>query len=54
MAERIVSMHAAYKSGKEGPGHGFLNNPQTKSTVNREAAAKSVIKTSKWLRKYLA
>jgi dienelactone hydrolase len=38
----------------DGAGHAFLNNPQTKSTVNREAAAKSVIKTSKWLRKYLA
>jgi carboxymethylenebutenolidase len=38
----------------EGAGHAFLNNPQTKSTANREAAAKSVIKTSKWLRKQLA
>ena len=37
-----------------GAGHAFLNNPQTKNAVNREAAAKSVIKTSKWLRKYLA
>ena len=32
-----------------GAGHAFLNNPQTKNAANREAAAKSVIKTSKWL-----
>jgi carboxymethylenebutenolidase len=38
----------------EGAGHAFLNNPQTKSAANREAAAKSVIRTSKWLRKQLA
>jgi carboxymethylenebutenolidase len=38
----------------EGAGHAFLNNPQSKSAANREAAAKSVIKTSKWLRKQLA
>jgi carboxymethylenebutenolidase len=38
----------------DGAGHAFLNNPQTKSVANREAAAKSVIKTSKWLRKHLA
>ena len=37
-----------------GAGHAFLNNPQTKNTANREAAAKSVIKTSKWLQKHLA
>ena len=35
----------------KGAGHAFLNNPQTKSTANREAADKSVIKTAKWLRK---
>jgi carboxymethylenebutenolidase len=38
----------------EGAGHAFLNNPQSKSAANREAAAKSVIKTSKWLKKHLA
>jgi carboxymethylenebutenolidase len=38
----------------DGAGHAFLNNPQTKSAANREAAAKSVIRTSKWLRKHLA
>jgi carboxymethylenebutenolidase len=38
----------------DGAGHAFLNNPQTKNAVDREAAAKSVIKTSKWLRKHLA
>lgn len=37
-----------------GAGHAFLNNPQTKSAANREAAAKSLIKTSKWLGKHLA
>jgi hypothetical protein len=83
MAERIVSMHAAYKSGKEVVDgflsrptagdtrtaivliHGYRglddgqkavtrNNPQSKSSANREATTKSVIKTSKWLRKHLA
>jgi carboxymethylenebutenolidase len=38
----------------EGAGHAFLNNPQTKNTANREAAAKSVTQTSKWLKKQLA
>jgi dienelactone hydrolase len=38
----------------EGAGHAFLNNPQGKSAVNREAADKSLIRTSKWLRKVLA
>ena len=38
----------------KGAGHAFLNNPQTKNVANREAADKSVIKTSKWLRKHLA
>ena len=37
-----------------GAGHAFLNNPQSQSSANREAAAKSVIKTSKWLRRHLA
>lgn len=37
----------------EGAGHAFLNNPQTKNTANREAAAKSVMQTSKWLKKRL-
>jgi carboxymethylenebutenolidase len=38
----------------EGAGHAFLNNPQSRNAANRDAAAKSVIKTSKWLRKQLA
>jgi carboxymethylenebutenolidase len=38
----------------EGAGHAFLNNPQSKSAVNRDAAAKSVTKTTKWLKKHLA
>jgi carboxymethylenebutenolidase len=38
----------------EGAGHAFLNNPQGKSAANREAAVKSVIRTSKWLKKVLA
>lgn len=38
----------------EGAGHAFLNNPQIKSAANQEAAAKSVIKTSKWLKSRLA
>jgi carboxymethylenebutenolidase len=37
-----------------GAGHAFLNNPQSKTSANREAAAKSVNKTSKWLKKHLA
>jgi len=90
MAERIVSMHAAHRSGKEiidgflsrptaggeRPAivlvhgyrglddgqravtrrfaqHAFLNNPQGKTAANREAAAKSVARTSKWLKKVL-
>jgi carboxymethylenebutenolidase len=35
-------------------GHAFLNNPQGKSAANRDAAAKSVLRTSKWLRKELS
>jgi dienelactone hydrolase len=82
MAERIVSMHAAHRSGKEvmdnflsrptaggeldrfkkkyeiemyeGAGHGFLNNPHSKSAANRAAAEKSVGRTAKWLRKSFA
>lgn len=38
----------------EGAGHAFLNNPQSKSTANREAAEKSVQKTARWLRKVLS
>lgn len=38
----------------EGAGHAFLNNPSSKSAANREAAAKSVARTAKWLRKILA
>ena len=37
----------------EGAGHAFLNNPQGKNAANREAAAKSVLRTSKWLKKVL-
>jgi carboxymethylenebutenolidase len=38
----------------QGAGHAFLNNPQSKNTANREAAEKSVARTTKWLRKVLA
>jgi len=38
----------------EGAGHAFLNNPQSKNAANLEAAAKSVDRTCKWLRKALA
>ncbi|MGE5818316.1 MAG: dienelactone hydrolase family protein [Deltaproteobacteria bacterium] len=37
----------------EGAGHAFLNNPSSNNTANREAAAKSVAKTTKWLKKQL-
>jgi carboxymethylenebutenolidase len=37
----------------DGAGHAFLNNPQSKNAANREAAAKSVLRTTKWLRKVL-
>jgi carboxymethylenebutenolidase len=37
----------------EGAGHAFLNNPQGKNAANREAAATSVMRTVKWLRKVL-
>lgn len=37
----------------EGAGHAFLNNPSTKNTANQEAAAKSVARTTKWLKKHL-
>lgn len=37
-----------------GAGHAFLNNPQSPKAANREAAAKSVARTSKWLKKVLA
>jgi carboxymethylenebutenolidase len=37
----------------EGAGHAFLNNPSTKNTANQEAAAKSVARTAKWLKKHL-
>ena len=37
-----------------GAGHAFLNNPSSKSAANREAAAKSVASTGKWLKKVLA
>jgi carboxymethylenebutenolidase len=38
----------------EGAGHAFLNNPSSKNAANREAAHKSVIRTTKWLKKQLA
>jgi len=38
----------------DGAGHAFLNNPQGKSAANRDAAAKAVLRTSKWLRRVLA
>ncbi|HMF51975.1 MAG TPA: dienelactone hydrolase family protein [Candidatus Saccharimonadales bacterium] len=38
----------------EGAGHAFLNNPQGKNAANRDAAEKSVARTTKWLRKALA
>ncbi len=37
----------------EGAGHAFLNNPSSQNAANREAAIKSVVRTSKWLRKQL-
>jgi carboxymethylenebutenolidase len=37
----------------EGAGHAFLNNPSSKNAANREAAAKSVTRTTKWLKKQL-
>jgi dienelactone hydrolase len=98
MAEIIVSMHAAHRSGKdvvdgflsrpmvakERPAvvrvHGYrglddgqravtrrfaqegfvclspdlFSNPQNKNAPHREAAAKSVVKTAKWLKRALA
>lgn len=38
----------------EGAGYAFLNNPQSKNSANREAAAKSVVRTAKWLKRVLA
>ena len=38
----------------DGAGHAFLNNPQGKSPANPTAAAKSVVRTAKWLRKIVA
>ena len=38
----------------QGAGHAFLNNPSSKNAANREAAAKSVVRTAKWLKKQLA
>jgi carboxymethylenebutenolidase len=38
----------------EGAAHAFLNNPSSKNAANQEAAAKSVAKTAKWLKKQLA
>jgi carboxymethylenebutenolidase len=37
----------------EGAGHAFLNNPSSKNAANREAAARSVARTTKWLKKQL-
>ena len=38
----------------DGAGHAFLNNPQSQNAANQEAAVKSVVKTSRWLRKLWA
>jgi carboxymethylenebutenolidase len=38
----------------KGAGHAFLNNPSSKNAANRDAAGKSVARTSKWLKKQLA
>ena len=38
----------------QGAGHAFLNNPSSKNAANAAAAAKSVARTVKWLRKVLA
>ena len=38
----------------QGAGHAFLNNPSSKNIANVAAAAKSVARTAKWLRKVLA
>src|SRR4249920_1630225 len=38
----------------EGAGHAFLNNPSSKDAANRDAAEKSVVRTSKWLKKILS
>jgi dienelactone hydrolase len=35
----------------EGAGHAFVNNPSSDNPANREAAAKSVARTTKWLKK---
>ena len=37
----------------EGAGHAFLNNPSSRNEANREAAVKSVTRTTKWLKKQL-
>ena len=37
-----------------GAGHAFLNNPSSKNAANRAAAEKSVVSTTKWLKKTLA
>ena len=38
----------------QGAGHAFLNNPSSKNVANLAAAAKSVARTAKWLKKVLA
>jgi carboxymethylenebutenolidase len=38
----------------QGAGHAFLNNPSSRNAANADAAAKSVARTSKWLKKQLA
>jgi carboxymethylenebutenolidase len=38
----------------QGAGHAFLNNPSSKNAANLDAAAKSVDKTAKWLKRVLA
>lgn len=37
----------------QGAGHAFLNNPSSKNPANRDAAIKSVVRTTKWLKKQL-
>jgi carboxymethylenebutenolidase len=38
----------------QGAGHAFLNNPQSRSPANRDAAEKSVQRSAKWLKKVLS
>jgi carboxymethylenebutenolidase len=50
--ETLERFHKKYEIEMyEGAGHAFLNNPQSKSEANAQAAEKSVERTSKWLKK---